>query len=575
LFFYYSCFHFTVCNESESFNPDDNYFKASAFVEVVDLTGHPLGNVAISTLRTTSSGIVESEYGTTNAEGVLQVKNIYMFPSTYFTASKPGYFQGSRRIYPEAGQTHFIKIILLDADYAGTFDAADGGDIDLQDQVSLSFPPGSIVSKNGELYTGEVRVNAQPIAADDKDLLYKMPGDLVGFNNTGNRVALGSFGMVGIELRSPWNELLNLKEGKTVEMKMKVPDDKLSKAPSTIPMWYFDESEGYWKEDGSASLEGNEYVAQLPHFSFWNCDASFEAVKLEVRFVYENGDPIAQVDATITIISLGASSGGETNNDGYVSGLVPANEKLLLEISTRCHNAIFSKEVGPFGNDVNLGSIIVVSDSLYVTQIAGKALNCDDSPLINGYARIKLGSSSFYTPFDEHTGDFSLSIMACTPADLKVKVFDIGALKESQELIFPFDPYIQAGSIQVCRDWTEFIELYAVGRPEHFFFNQPYAYTGAGYIIMGALDSLPTHDCYFLVPASAAGTYPPDVSQVGLTFPNGDRLFGSAITVTFTEFGEAGGFLRGTISGTLLPDAGSTGGTTQYPLSGTFAIQKQ
>jgi hypothetical protein len=155
-----------------------------------------------------------------------------------------------------------------------------------------------------------------------------------------------------------------------------------------------------------------------------------------------------------------------------------------------------------------------------------------------------------------------------------VKVLDIGALKESQELLFPFEPNIEAGSIQVCQDWTEFIELYAVGRPERFHFYKPYAYTGVGYIIMGALDSLTTQNCYFLVPASAAGTYPPDVSQVSLTFSNGDRLFGSDITVTFTEFGDAGGFLRGTISGTLLPGAGM-GGTGQFPLSGTFAIQKQ
>ena len=574
LFFF--LFALYSCNDSESFNPDDNYFKASAFVEVVDLAGHPLANVAISTVRTTSSGVFESVYGTTNAEGVLQVKNIFMFPSTYFTASKPGYFQGSRRIYPVAGKTHFIKIILLDAVDSGSFDASVGGIIQVQDQVSLHFPPDAIVSKNGNLYSGEVRVNAEPIAADDNDLLFKMPGDLVGLNNSGNKVALGSFGMVAIELRSPWNELLNIKEGKTVEMKMKVPDHNLSKAPSNIPMWYFNETAGYWKEDGSASLEGNEYVAQLPHFSFWNCDDWREAVKWGATLVYDNGAPVSQVCVNLTILSLESTGGGVTNEDGFVSGIVPANEILRLDIKSPCGSVVYSKELGPYTEDINNQSIVIPTTDIYLTKLSGNAVNCNDAPLTNGFARIKGGGSGYYyAPIDAETGYFSMSMMACQPADLTLKVFDVKALKESPPLTFPYATQIDAGSIQVCKDLTEFIDLEAVGTSQHFHFYYPYAYSAAGYIVMGTLDSLQTQICSFLVPADAIGTYPSDQSQVGLTFSNGNHLSGTGIVVTFTEFGEAGNYLKGTITGTLRPDPGGQGGSNEYPLSGTFAILRQ
>jgi hypothetical protein len=564
------------CKDSESLHPDDIYFKASAFIEVVDLAGLPVANVSISTLRTNDAGVFEKAYGSTNGDGILFLKNIYMFPSTYFTAYKPGFFEGSRRIYPFAGKTHFVRIILLNAEDVGGIQASTGGTINIHDQVTLNFPPDVFVKNDGQPYSGEVRINAAPIAADDEDLLDKMPGDLVGINNNGDEVALGSFGMAAIELRSPWNELLKLKEGKTVEMKMKVPGANLNHAPSAIPMWYFDETAGYWKEQGVGTLVGNEYVALLPHFSFWNCDDSFNAVKWGATFVYANGEPASQVDVTLTILSTGSISGGITNEDGFVSGLVPSNETLLVELTAPCGDNVYSEKVGPYATGVNIKSIVIPAGNIYLSKISGKAVNCSNEPLRNGFAYLAEGNSKYYVPLDERTGDFSLSLMTCIPSDISIKVVDLAAIKESQELTFPFDTLIKTGSIQVCKDWTEFIELQAVGRQEHFHFYQPYAYTGAGYIIMGALDSLQTQNCYFLVPAASAGTYPSDQSQVELIFSNGDRLFGTGIVVTFIEFGDLGGYLRGTISGTLHPDPGSYGGMNEvYPLVGSFTIFKQ
>ena len=563
------------CKDSENLQPDTISYKASVFVEVVDLARHPVSDVTISTVQTNTSGVYEKEYGTTNGGGVLLLKDIYMYPSTYFTASKAGYFEGSRRIYPVAGKTHFIQIILLNKNEAGIIQADAGGTDDVDDQVTFNFPPDAIVTKDGQRYSGTVKISAAPIRADDKDLLEKMPGDLTGINDAGIRVALGSFGMIAIELRSPGNELLQLKPGATVEMKMKVPQDKLTHAPSPIPMWYFDETAGYWKEQGEATLIGNEYVAQLPHFSFWNCDDPFNSVKWGATFVYENGEPVSQAKVSITILSLNATTGGRTNEDGFVSVIVPINEVLRLDIATSCGNIIYSDEIGPYAQDFTLKTIAVMPSGFYATRISGKAVDCNNEVLTDGYTRIRLGQSSYFIPLDERTGNFSLFMTTCEPANLRVKVVDEAALKESQELTFPFDTLVDAGSIQVCKDWTAFIDLEAVGRPDHFHFFQPYAYTAAGYIIMGALDSLHTQRCYFLVPAASVGTYPSGQSQVELIFPNGDRLFGAEIIVTFTEFGEEGDYLRGTVTGILRPDPGAMGGTTEYPLAGTFAVLRE
>jgi hypothetical protein len=105
-----------------------------------------------------------------------------------------------------------------------------------------------------------------------------MPGDLVGLNENNERGALGSLGMVAVELVSASGDPLQVKEGKKVTMKVNVPAAMLATAPATIPMWYFDEARGYWTREGSAELQGNQYVTEVPHFSFWNCDAWFDLV---------------------------------------------------------------------------------------------------------------------------------------------------------------------------------------------------------------------------------------------------------------------------------------------------------
>jgi uncharacterized protein YfaP (DUF2135 family) len=49
-------------------------------------------------------------------------------------------------------------------------------------------------------------------------------------------------------------------------------------APATIPMWWFDEDAGVWREEGAATLEGNVYTADVAHFTTWNWDLPLDDV---------------------------------------------------------------------------------------------------------------------------------------------------------------------------------------------------------------------------------------------------------------------------------------------------------
>jgi hypothetical protein len=49
-----------------------------------------------------------------------------------------------------------------------------------------------------------------------------------------------------------------------------LPTALQGKAPSAVPLWYFDAVKGAWKQDGIAEKIGSDYISTVSHFSSWN-----------------------------------------------------------------------------------------------------------------------------------------------------------------------------------------------------------------------------------------------------------------------------------------------------------------
>jgi hypothetical protein len=558
------------CKDDETVNPEPDpiVFDASAFVQVVDVQGDPIANVRIK---------VGTHEGSTNEDGFLLLKEIEMNPGTYLTAEKAGYFHGSRRFYPSAGKTSTVKIVLMTEQLVGTIQPIAGGTIQVGDGIVLDFPSNAVVDEGGQAFTGAVSVYAQPIMADDPQLSDKMPGDLVGAREDGTRTGMASFGMVAVELRSGSGEVLQVKDGSTVEMRMEVPSSLTATAPATIPMWYFDEVTGWWKEEGEATLVGNEYVAQLPHFSFWNCDASFETVKLGVTFEYEDGSPASQTQVCITILSLNTTTCSYTDAEGFVCGLVAADEEMLMEVVSPCGNAIYSQQIGPYSDTTMLGPITIPTSSVSFSAISGFAIDCAGNPVTDGFARIKVGAQNYYVELDDVTGAFSISVMNCDLSAVTIKLFDKAAITESLVFSFAYAPAIDAGTITVCEALTEFIDIEAVGFPDHYLFYFPYTYNQQGYTTLGGQDSSAFFNYFYLsIPGTTPGVYTPINGEIGVQLPNGLRAVADieSISLTITYYGAEGDYIIGTLTGTWHSGPNGFGGP-DYPLIGNFSVVRQ
>jgi hypothetical protein len=141
--------------------------------------------------------------------------------------------------------------------------------------MAVSIPANALVDSNGQPPAGKVQVSVSTI-----DLLSpeQMPGDYtVAVPNSDTRV-MESFGAGSIEITAG-GKRYNLKPGKLASVRIPVDPAQLAAGgtlPLSIPILFYDEKAGVWRQDGTAPLVGSgaarAYVANVKHFSTINGD---------------------------------------------------------------------------------------------------------------------------------------------------------------------------------------------------------------------------------------------------------------------------------------------------------------
>lgn len=193
----------------------------------------------------------------------------------------------------EGGSTHLPGIVLIPLE-SYVVDGAAGGSVTTTDgNGQVDFSAGSFVDAAGNPYTGDVTVQVNAMQPEDADFFGAFPGDFSGIREGGAEVPFVSFGFMTVELTSVDKAPLMMADGATATLSLAINPDKVLTAPSSIPMWYFDETDGLWHEDGAAVLEGSEYVADVSHFTTWNWDLPVEDIcSISGTVVNEAGQPV-------------------------------------------------------------------------------------------------------------------------------------------------------------------------------------------------------------------------------------------------------------------------------------------
>jgi hypothetical protein len=415
-----------------------------------------------------------------------------------------------------------------------------------------------------------------------------MPGDLRGINTAGAIKLLQTYGMAAVELTGTSGELLQIASGKKATLSFPLPVSLAATAPTSIPLWYFDETNGLWKEDGAAVKTGNSYEGDVSHFSYWNCDIPFSnGVHFDLTVVDAAGNPVQNANVSF-YFSTGSYTGchGLTDSAGHIAGTIPSNAQLVLNIFAypSCANVpIYSQPVTTATSSISLGTVTITNTTTSsIASGSGIVYNCSGQPVTNGYVIMYQGLTP--TRYDVNSsGVFYFSTTFCgTANNAVVEALDLTTLQQSTSVTVA----LTTGTGNTIPPLT------ACGISAQAFFNYTINTAPTSIVFpVGQLYQLPDsaqiNAMKFAGYQSVANAY----NSISISMNNQNVAVGSVqdllqfestqtggttiptpIGVNITEYGNVGQYIAGNFSGTVI---GAAAPNTSYAITCSFRVKRQ
>lgn len=446
---------FLSCESTDINSTDSNFsenFGAAVsrdFIgQVVDTDNHPIQSVTIK-IGTTSVQ--------TDVNGVFIINGASVYEKfAYITAKKTGYIDGSRAMVPTSGKNN-VRIMLLQDAPLQTIQSGVTSEVSIYSGTKVVFD-GAFMDENGAAYSGAVAVSMFHLTPSDENISKLMPGMLYAQNENGQEGVLETFGMMHVELRGTNGQKLQIATGHKAQITLRIDDSQLATCPSTIPLWHFDEQNGYWKQEGSATKNGNYYVGNVSHFSWWNCDTFSSVVSLTVTVVDANGNPLSNVGVGLTVNATNFNSYILNSGDnGQVSGLIPANQSMTLTIYNYCGDVVYTSQIGPYSQATNLQQIVLSNGTVQTSKVTGVLANCDDTLVTNGYVLLNYNNNTLFSGLNQ--GEYDFTALVCSGSNnFSIQGYDFDNYQTTGELNYNFTfPETSIDRLMACNTITEFI----------------------------------------------------------------------------------------------------------------------
>jgi hypothetical protein len=263
----------------------------------------------------------------TNSDGTFRLANISAAYNILVKFSKTGYVPTQQKVtLPANGHAYLTPILKAFGTTNSSFSVAAGGTV-ADGTGSVTINPNTLVDAGGTPVVGTVTVNFTSFDPSITAEMSAFPGDFAGRTSaTGTDNPIETFGFVDITITDGSGNKVNLATGATAEVHIPIPASLQSTAPTTIDLWSYNETGGYWLKEGIATIEAGRtyYVGIVQHFCYWNCDHLFETGYIRGRVVDMNGDPVEHAYIRMVPIDYyGASPYWQTFTDssGHFSGL--------------------------------------------------------------------------------------------------------------------------------------------------------------------------------------------------------------------------------------------------------------
>lgn len=412
---------------------------------------------------------------TTNRNGEFTFLNVSLVKNAAFIkVDKSGFFTGGRTFMATEGGKHFVSVQLIKKNAAGTFSGSAGGQVSISvNKGQISFPANSVVTAAGNAaYTGTVTVNAHfidPVLANYGE---ELPGALRGINASPNEQALLPGGILAVELVGSGGEQLKLANGIVATVTTPAYAHGNTPSPNSVPVWSFNDTTGLWKQEGTATKQGSNYVFEVSHFSYWSSTGSSNAVTCKALLKSDPDIPLDRVK-----IVLLSSTGNEyiytqayTDSTGHLVFKVPSNGGQIMYAIAPCGRKVGIREVSiveeyDFGL-INIGSFPLTNPF----TISGTVMDCNAAPVANGYVTINLDGRNYRT--DVVAGTFSTVIDRCNNLGVlaELSAYDQSSGQTSlKKQVQVSSATVNAGELVACTQGSgEFLTYTLGGRESHY-----------------------------------------------------------------------------------------------------------
>jgi hypothetical protein len=230
--------------------------------------------------------------------------------------NKAGYISTQKRVDIRKGVAASISAIMKEEADALSLDASEGGTVFGLRGAELTAAAGVFVDADGNAVDGDVDVHLTPFDPSDAAELAAVP-NLSATTDSGEQAELESFGLLDVTVRQD-DDVLQVKDGETVVIRIPAPLGGSATPPDTIPMWSFDEESGVWKEEGEATYLPGEgvYEGEIEHMSLWNADQVMETTCIRGTVVDRNGKAVAGAYVTSQGVDYSGMSDAVSDADG-------------------------------------------------------------------------------------------------------------------------------------------------------------------------------------------------------------------------------------------------------------------
>lgn len=359
----------------------------------------------------------------TNEDGHFLLEDIRVpDDAAVVSVEKYGYFKGYRTLMVREGQQQYIQVELILRNENNI--NANTGDLIPFPEGTLTFPPNAVLTAGNLPYHGTVTVRSFYIHPEGSTVADQMPGDLRGVDKNNRQTGLRIFSMLVFTMEDNTGAALQPNPAKPADFNIMIPDELASNAPQQIPLWHFDGTTGFWKEEGQATRQGNNYIGTAGQAGFWACATTFPQVTLTARVQDQQNAPVSNTRVAVLAKTNLIPTFGYTNVDGIYYGKAASNIPLIMTLTDNCLNLLRQQEIGPFNAPAEISNVSVILPENQTLVINGIAKDCDHFNVVNGTVIVNVDSRNYAAHI--YNGKFSLTVVRCNsqPASITFTTTD-------------------------------------------------------------------------------------------------------------------------------------------------------